>query len=68
MNDYIKRIENEKIALDDKLDNLSAFINTNKFDNLERKQQKLLLSQQGIMASYSSILRDRLDLIKKETK
>jgi len=66
MSDYIKRIENEKIELDYKLDALCVFINTDTFDKLESEHQKLLLAQQGTMARYSRILEDRLNLIKGE--
>lgn len=68
MIDFIKRLEDESEELDLKLEKLSLFILDKKFANLSEEHQKLLLSQQGVMARYLNILNDRLCLLRKGKK
>ena len=66
MKEVVKRIVSEKEELDKKLDALTSFIPTERFEGLSLHHQKLLLAQQATMTRYSDILTDRLILIKAE--
>ena len=65
MKDIIEKISIEQSELDNKLDKLNDFISSDKFNEIEEEQQNLLLAQQGTMARYLCILRDRLNLLNK---
>lgn len=65
MKDVIKRIEDERTELDEKLNRLNIFIGSDAFDELDEENIKLLLIQQATMVKYSNILTDRINLLNK---
>ena len=65
MKDIIKRIEDERTELDEKLNRLNTFICGDAFDELDEENIKLLLIQQATMVKYSNILTDRINLLNK---
>lgn len=65
MKDIIKRIEDERTELDEKLNRLNIFIGSDAFDELDEENIKLLLIQQATMVKYSNILTDRINLLNK---
>lgn len=65
MKDVIKRIEDERTELDEKLNRLNIFIGSDAFDKLDEENIKLLLIQQATMVKYSNILTDRINLLNK---
>ena len=60
MEDYVKRVFEERRELDSKLLKLTEFVDTNKFKELSEINQKLLIEQESIMADYSKVLSERL--------
>ena len=63
MEDYQKRVVAEKKELDEKRSKLNHFLGCNKSSHIEPKARHLLELQIDAMDSYSSILRQRLDLM-----
>lgn len=63
MNTFLERLKVEKIELDEKIEKLTAFSNSDKFKDIDSKQQSLLNIQLKIMESYSQILLERLVLL-----
>ena len=63
MNTFLERLKVEKIELDEKIEKLTAFSNSDKFKDIDSKQQSLLNIQLKIMESYSQILLERLILL-----
>ena len=58
---YQQRVIEEKEALDQKLDKLMYFIDSNStFKALLKKEQELLIEQSDVMLHYSEILRERI--------
>jgi hypothetical protein len=58
MEDYQKRIVEEKTALDIKIDKLDYFLKNNAVPEAEAKR---MYSQLGHMCRYSEVLTDRID-------
>jgi len=63
MGDFIARIKDEKKELKDKLDKLSSFLDSEKFNELDKNQQRLLRKQHSAMDEYYNCLVLRLDLL-----
>ena len=63
--DFIDRIAEEKSQLDDRMEKLAAFINTEKFNSLEMRVRLLMVEQHEVMSRYSVILDKRLKLLNK---
>jgi len=55
-----QRVIGEKAALDDKLNKLTAFQQTEFFDSLPSEEKNRLESQCGAMGEYSNILAERI--------
>ena len=60
MHDFKTRLINELNLLTEKVTKLTAFIEDDKFSNLNEKQQSLLEVQLSLMIGYSNILELRL--------
>ena len=58
--DYIHRLELEKMELDSKRQKLRDFINSSRFSKVENKEKYLLKLQLQTMNTYSMILEERL--------
>lgn len=63
MEDYQKRIVDEKKELDHRINRLSAFLNGDAFSRLSAGEQRLLHLQCKAMEEYSSILNDRIAIL-----
>jgi len=63
MNTFLERLKVEKAELDEKIEKLTAFSDSDKFKDIDSKQQSLLNIQLKIMESYSQILLERLVLL-----
>ena len=61
MKPYQKRVIEEKSYLDDKLDRLTKFIESDAFDELDADDRRLLVKQEDAMTIYSEILEERID-------
>lgn len=59
-----ERVVAEKKELDDKLNKLSDFIESEKFDDLDENEQDRLTMQYDIMQLYSNILETRIKYFK----
>lgn len=57
---FQQRVINEKRELDEKLSKLTAFIETNAFNSLDKEDQMLLERQMIVMQNYISILEKRI--------
>jgi len=64
MSDFKERLISELKELDDKINKLNSFLNTDKFYELPIEQQELLSMQILVMMNYSVILTTRLRLLK----
>lgn len=65
MKPYQKRVIDEKALLDEKLDKLNKFIESDAFDALKDDDRKLLIKQEDAMSIYSDILEERIDRFQK---
>lgn len=63
MSDFKSRLSIEKSELDEKIEKLSMFLNSDAVKNIDPKQQDLLADQLPAMASYSDILSQRIALL-----
>ena len=63
MEDFKKRLVVERDELDDKLAKLEAFIGSARFENLDERNRKLLVSQCDVMRQYSDILAERIGIL-----
>lgn len=63
MEDFKKRLVVERDELDDKLTKLEAFIGSNRFENLDERNRKLLVAQRDAMRQYSDILNVRISIL-----
>ena len=61
MKNYQIRVIEEKQELDEKLDKLGAFINTNKFKSLVGDERDRLFDQQTYMEDYRNVLAERIE-------
>ena len=64
--DYKKLVDAEKKVIDKNLGTLKKFIKTKAYEALEEGQQILLSKQVDVMDKFSSILRERLALLKRK--
>lgn len=60
MSTFIDRLIIEKKELDEKLEKLTAFFDTDTYKKLNEFDQDLLCSQEECMADYSQILEQRI--------
>jgi len=60
MQDYQKRIIEEKNQLDMKLSDLNKFLRSKKFSGLDPEDQFRMIGQSYAMTSYSDFLKDRI--------
>lgn len=58
--DYVKRMFNEESELKDKIYKAINFINSEKFNELDGHQQKMLIKQYNFMLGYLNVLRERI--------
>ena len=65
-NDFLERLNDEKIELDEKLTKLESFFNTDNFSNLDEVQRRLLRGQAYHMREYLNILILRLSNLKEK--
>jgi hypothetical protein len=63
---YQELVVNDKEALDEKIEALRLFFNTETFQALVDRDKYLLVQQAGVMANYSRILGDRIARITQE--
>lgn len=59
--DYQQRVIDEASELAKKIDKLKPFINSEKFDSVDKQEQILMIQQLGYMTSYLKILKERID-------
>ena len=57
---YQERVIDEKQELDDRIEKLRTFFNTDTFQALQDRDKYLLVQQSGAMATLSRILGDRI--------
>jgi len=60
MSDFKTRLVEEKAQLDERLEKLQAFQNSDGFQSISAVQQTLLNVQANAMATYSQILLERI--------
>lgn len=60
MEDWQKRVINEKEELDEKLSKLSEFLDSDEFYEMEGPEVRLLWNQVELMEKYSDILAARI--------
>ena len=60
MQDFQKRVVDEKTELDEKREKLGAFKNTDAFARLPWQEQERLNTQAHIMTMYSAVLGERI--------
>lgn len=60
MDNYKTRLETEEKELNEKINKLNSFIDSEDFNNIVLKQQALLRMQLTTMNKYSSILKERM--------
>lgn len=65
MSELINKLVNERDELQEKLDNLTRFTNSNLFANLDPIQARLLIIQRNVMGTYIEILNMRIDTLKE---
>ena len=63
MEDFKKRLVVERDELDDKIAKLEAFIGSTRFEDLDERNRKLLVTQCGVMRQYSTILNVRISIL-----
>lgn len=63
MEDFKKRLVVERDELDDKIAKLEAFIGSPRFEDLDERNRKLLVSQRDAMRQYSTILNVRISIL-----
>lgn len=59
--DYQQRVFDEASELAKKIDKLKPFINSEKFDSVDKQEQIRMIQQLGYMTSYLRILKERMD-------
>ena len=60
MLDYQQRVVEEQQVLEEKLEKLNAFNQSDKFQDLNSVDQNLLLIQAGVMYTYNETLKARI--------
>lgn len=64
MQDYQKRVIEEKQELDARLDKLNHFVQSKHFLTIPEDEQERLQRQQGFMIDYSKVLGERIEAFK----
>lgn len=64
MEAYQQRVIDEKKALDEKIEKLDAFLDTDLFRSLSPDDGSLLMNQQHHMKAYSQVLAQRIERFK----
>lgn len=64
MEDYQTRVIQEQADLQDKIDNLVRFTESDSFLHLSREYRNMLLCQLDLMRGYSNILLRRIDIFR----
>lgn len=57
-----QRVVAEKQELDDRIDKLTAFVNSENFNKASEQEQPLLRQQLNIMLSLQAVLAERINL------
>jgi hypothetical protein len=60
MSTFIERLHEEKIQLDEKINKLTLFTNSDKFNEVTDIQKSLLTIQLNAMETYSACLHERI--------
>lgn len=63
---FLDKLEIELQELNNKIDNLESFIDSNEFKKLNNKNQLLLFKQRNHMNQYRGILEERIKINKDE--
>ena len=61
MEDFKTRLIEEQSLLEEKLNKLNSFTQSDKFDEIDQRQQSLLVIQAGAMYTYNECLKARLE-------
>ena len=64
--DYLERMKSEAIELLAKMKKIVSFIHSDKFNELSRQKQNLLIVQNLAMATYLNILTERIRVEESE--
>jgi hypothetical protein len=65
MSDFKTRVIEEKAKLDEKIERLKAFLNSDRIDSVSVNHQYLLSAQLLTMQQYSNVLDMRLQLLER---
>ena len=63
--EFTERLKNEALELNNRIEKLHNFLNSDKFIELTDYHQKLLVLQFNYMSDYSNVLSIRLELLEK---
>ena len=63
MEDFKTRLIEEQSLLEDKLNKLNSFVQSDKFDEIDPRQQPLLIIQAGAMYTYNECLKARIEIL-----
>jgi hypothetical protein len=66
MSDFKTRLQEEYVALGDKLGKLNTFLQGDQIKELPANQQDLLKKQSVHMTDYYNVLKERIDLLEKD--
>lgn len=64
MSTFLKRLNDEKVELQEKIEKLESFLGTENFNMIDANQQSLLIIQLSSMKTYLDCLRQRLNHLK----
>ena len=65
MEEYQKRVVDERFQLQNRVAKLQSFVNSEKITNLAAEEQSLLLRQLDVMHQYNDILGERIERFDK---
>lgn len=63
MEDFKKRLIVERDELEDKIAKLESFIESPRFENLDKRNGELLIAQHDAMRTYYTILNMRISIL-----
>ena len=63
MEDFKTRLIEEQTLLEEKLNKLNSFTQSDKFDEIDQRQQSLLIIQAGAMYTYNECLKARIEIL-----
>lgn len=63
MEDFKTRLIEEQSLLEEKLNKLNNFNQSDKFDEIDSRQQSLLIIQAGAMYTYNECLKARIEIL-----